>query len=137
MTRKLDLVLVNPSSRTQVYQSLATRLAAVEPPTWAWLMVSFCRPRGLSAQVIDAAATQLVPIGWAERALRHDLRVRLLNLRSVTDSALGDRFTSAPREDELWPIAAAVQQVGYRSAALRDGPTAGRRTGPCRPAAAG
>jgi hypothetical protein len=53
----------------------------------------------------------------ARRATRHELRVRLLNLRSVTDAALGDRFTSAPREDELWPICAAAQQVGYRALA--------------------
>ncbi|MBO9532763.1 MAG: FUSC family protein [Solirubrobacteraceae bacterium] len=63
----------------------------------------------------------------AQRALRHDLRVRLLNLRSVTDSALGDRFTSAPREDELWPIAAAVQQAGFRALALQERDTADLR----------
>ncbi len=31
---RLDLVLINPSSRTQVYQSLGTDLAAVENPVW-------------------------------------------------------------------------------------------------------
>lgn len=58
-----------------------------------------------------------------QRAARHELRVRLLNARAVTDAALGDRFTSAPREDELWPVAAAVQQLGYRALARREGPT--------------
>jgi radical SAM superfamily enzyme YgiQ (UPF0313 family) len=67
MTRKLDLVLVNPSSRTQVYQSLATRLAAVEPPVWAGLMATFCRRQGLSVQIIDAEAEQLIPAEVAER----------------------------------------------------------------------
>src|SRR5215470_13955878 len=67
MTRKLDLVLISPSSRTQVYQSLATRLAAVEPPVWAGLMASFCRRRGLSVRVIDAEAEQLVPAEVADR----------------------------------------------------------------------
>ena len=30
--KQLDLVLINPSSRTQVYQSLGRELAAVENP---------------------------------------------------------------------------------------------------------
>ncbi len=47
-TSNLDLVLINPSSRTQVYQSLGTRLAAVENPVWAGLMATFCRKKGLS-----------------------------------------------------------------------------------------
>ena len=46
MTRKLDLVLINPASRTQVYQSLGTELAAVENPVWAGLMATFCRAQG-------------------------------------------------------------------------------------------
>lgn len=53
------------------------------------------------------------------RAARHDLRVRLLNLRAITDAALGDRFTSSPREDDLWPISAAVQQVGWTALGRR------------------
>src|SRR5437762_158395 len=65
--KRLDLVLINPSSRTQVYQSLGTRLAAVENPVWAGLMATFCRHKGLSVRVIDAEAEQLVPAEVAER----------------------------------------------------------------------
>jgi radical SAM superfamily enzyme YgiQ (UPF0313 family) len=67
MTRKLDLVLINPSSRTQVYQSLGTRLAAVENPVWAGLMATFCRVKGLSVLVIDAEAEQLSAPEVADR----------------------------------------------------------------------
>jgi uncharacterized membrane protein YccC len=49
------------------------------------------------------------------RTLRRELRVRLLNLRSITDNALGDRFTRAPQEDELWPVVAGIQQLGWRT----------------------
>jgi radical SAM superfamily enzyme YgiQ (UPF0313 family) len=66
-TTKLDLVLINPASRTQVYQSLGTRLAAVENPVWAGLMASFCRRKGLSVEIIDAEAEQLTPREVAER----------------------------------------------------------------------
>jgi radical SAM superfamily enzyme YgiQ (UPF0313 family) len=70
--KQLDLVLINPGGRTQVYQSLGTRLAAVEPPVWAGLMATFCRGRGLSVEVIDAEADELVPAEVAERV--QDLR---------------------------------------------------------------
>src|SRR5919202_14762 len=61
MTRgkKLDLVLINPGSRAQVYQSLGARLTAVENPVWAGLMATFCRRKGLSVEVIDAEAEEL------------------------------------------------------------------------------
>jgi anaerobic magnesium-protoporphyrin IX monomethyl ester cyclase len=65
--RKLDLVLVNPSSRTQVYQSLGTKLAAIENPVWAGLMATFCRIKGLSVAIIDAEAEELAPTEVAER----------------------------------------------------------------------
>jgi radical SAM superfamily enzyme YgiQ (UPF0313 family) len=64
---RLDLVLINPASRTQVYQSLGTKLAAVENPVWAGLMATFCRGKGLSVAVIDAEAEELVPDEVAER----------------------------------------------------------------------
>jgi radical SAM superfamily enzyme YgiQ (UPF0313 family) len=66
-TKKLDLVLINPASRTQVYQSLGTRLAAVENPVWAGLMATFCQCKGLSVAIIDAEAEQLVSTEVAER----------------------------------------------------------------------
>jgi radical SAM superfamily enzyme YgiQ (UPF0313 family) len=69
---KLDLVLINPSSRTQVYQSLATRLAAIENPVWAGLMATFCRGKGLSVAIVDAEAEQLVPAEVAERVEQLD-----------------------------------------------------------------
>jgi anaerobic magnesium-protoporphyrin IX monomethyl ester cyclase len=64
---KLDLVLINPSSRTHVYQSLGKSLTAVENPVWAGLMATFCRTRGLSVEVIDAEAEELTAEQVAER----------------------------------------------------------------------
>jgi anaerobic magnesium-protoporphyrin IX monomethyl ester cyclase len=65
--RKLDLLLINPSSRTQVYQSLANELAAVENPVWAGLMASFCRTASLSVELIDAEAEGMTAEQTAER----------------------------------------------------------------------
>ena len=40
-------MLINPTSRIQVYQSLAENLSAVEPPVWAGLMATYVRNKGL------------------------------------------------------------------------------------------
>ncbi len=64
---KLDIVLINPGSRTQVYQSLGSRLVAVENPVWAGLMATFCRRKGLSVEIIDAEADELIAAEVAER----------------------------------------------------------------------
>ena len=66
-TKKLDLVLINPGSRTQVYQSLGVKLAAVENPVWAGLMATFCRRKGLSVEIIDAEADELAAVEVADR----------------------------------------------------------------------
>lgn len=67
MARQLDLVLINPGSRTQVYQSLGSRLTAIEPPVWAGLMASFCQKQGLAVDIIDAEAEELIAEEVADR----------------------------------------------------------------------
>src|ERR1700722_530647 len=64
---KPDVVLINPRSRTQVYQGLGSELAAIENPVWAGLMATFVRKQGLSAEIIDAEADELTPAAVAER----------------------------------------------------------------------
>jgi radical SAM superfamily enzyme YgiQ (UPF0313 family) len=56
MSTKLDLVLINPCSRPQVYQSLGASLTAIENPVWAGLMATFCRQKRLKVEIIDAEA---------------------------------------------------------------------------------
>jgi len=65
--KRLDIVLINPSSRAQVYQALGTELAAVENPVWAGLMATYCRTRGLSVEIIDAEAECLSASEVADR----------------------------------------------------------------------
>jgi radical SAM superfamily enzyme YgiQ (UPF0313 family) len=65
--RQIDVVLINPASRTYVYQSLGSRLAAIENPVWAGLMATFCRKQGLSVELIDAEGEELTAEQVAER----------------------------------------------------------------------
>src|SRR5712692_7648526 len=66
-TNQIDLLLINPGSRKQVYQSLGTSLAAIEPPVWAGLMSSFIRNKGFSVAIVDAEAESLSPEDVAAR----------------------------------------------------------------------
>ena len=74
---RLDLVLVNPGSRMQLYQALGTKLTAVENPVWAGLIATFVRRKGYSVDIVDAEADDLAPEQTAAR-------VAALNPRLVT-----------------------------------------------------
>ena len=67
MKRELDVVLVNPGARAQIYQALGSTLTAIEPPVWAGLMATFLRQRGFSVLIIDAEAEELTPDQVAAR----------------------------------------------------------------------
>ncbi len=62
-----DLVLVNPASRSQIYQSLGSELSAIEPPVWAGLIAEFIRSRGFIVRILDAEAEDLTPDEIARR----------------------------------------------------------------------
>lgn len=66
-TKGLDLLLINPSVRSQVYQRLGDDLAAIEPPVWSGLMGSFMRKKGFNVDILDAEGLGL---GAAEVAQR-------------------------------------------------------------------
>lgn len=65
--KPLDLVLVHPGSRMQIYQALGSTLAAIEPPVWTGLMATFVRNHGFSVEIVDAEADDLSPEETAER----------------------------------------------------------------------
>jgi radical SAM superfamily enzyme YgiQ (UPF0313 family) len=72
----LDLVLVNPGSRAKIYQSLGTRLTAIENPVWAGLIATFVRRKGFSVAIVDAEAADLTPSETAARVA--ELKPRLV-----------------------------------------------------------
>src|ERR1051325_6683571 len=63
----LDLLLIHPGNRRQIYQSLGSSLSAIEPPVWASLMATFVRKRGFSVEVLDAEAEELTAEQTATR----------------------------------------------------------------------
>lgn len=72
MPQKLDLVLVNPGSRTQVYGKLGSSLAGIEPPLWAGLTAAFIRNHNYSVKIIDAEAENWNPDYTAEKIAEYN-----------------------------------------------------------------
>lgn len=68
--RKTDVVLVNPGSRSAVYQKLGDSLSAIEPPSLAGLFATYLRGKGMSVAIVDAPALNLSPQDVSEIVAR-------------------------------------------------------------------
>jgi anaerobic magnesium-protoporphyrin IX monomethyl ester cyclase len=90
-----ELVLVNPGSRTKIYQSLGARLTAVENPVWAGLIATFVRNKGFSVAIVDAEADQLTPDQTAERIQELDPRLIAIVVYGHQPSASTQNMTGA------------------------------------------
>jgi len=69
MAQKMDLLVVTPPSRLQVYQGLSNELAAIEPPVWGGLIAKFMLDRGYAVEMLDAEAEGLTHEQTAQRIL--------------------------------------------------------------------
>ena len=70
-----DLLLINPSGRQKVYQSLGNQLTAIEPPLWCRLIGGYVRDRGHAIAIIDAEAEELPPEAIAARVAESSPRL--------------------------------------------------------------
>jgi radical SAM superfamily enzyme YgiQ (UPF0313 family) len=95
MTRAPDLTLVNPGSRTRVYQALGKDLAAIENPVWIGLIATYVRKKGYSVEVIDAEAEGLTPAEVAERAAEIGSRLVTVVVYGHQPSASTQHMTGA------------------------------------------
>ena len=59
MTRKIDVLLINPNSSAKAYQGLASLFSAIEPPTWSLLLAESCRAIGFEPAILDCDAERL------------------------------------------------------------------------------
>jgi anaerobic magnesium-protoporphyrin IX monomethyl ester cyclase len=55
----LDVLFLTPNSAAAVYQGLADKWAAIEPPTWALLLAEACRSKGYEVAILDCLALNL------------------------------------------------------------------------------
>jgi len=59
MVKNIDLLLVNPGNKKQVYGKLGPSLSGIEPPIWAGLIAAFVREKGFVVKIFDAEAEDL------------------------------------------------------------------------------
>lgn len=64
--KNIDVLLINPGSRSAVYQELGDSISAIEPPSLAGLFATYLRNKGLSVAIIDAPASNLSPQSTAQ-----------------------------------------------------------------------
>jgi radical SAM superfamily enzyme YgiQ (UPF0313 family) len=55
----LDVLLITPPSRNDVYQDLANEYAAIEPPVWSSLIANYLIKRNYNVKILDAEAENL------------------------------------------------------------------------------
>ncbi len=68
----LDLLLINPGARAQMYGKLGSSLSGIEPPLWCGLLAAFIREHGCSVKIIDAEAENWSPEHTAEKIAEHN-----------------------------------------------------------------
>jgi radical SAM superfamily enzyme YgiQ (UPF0313 family) len=102
---RIDLALVNPGNRTQIYQGLGSHFAAVEPPVWVGLISSFIRKQGYTVSILDANAEQLTPDETA-------LRIGELNPRLTAVVVYGHNPSAST---QVMPSAGAICSAIKRS----------------------
>lgn len=64
---KMDIVLINPGDRKQVYQDLGKEYSAIEPPFWVAVITSYLRNSGFDVAIVDANAENISPDEVAEK----------------------------------------------------------------------
>jgi radical SAM superfamily enzyme YgiQ (UPF0313 family) len=72
MTEKLDLLLINPGSRRQIYGGLAFSLSGIELPLWCGLIAAFIRENGYSVKILDTEVENWSPEYTAEKIAEYN-----------------------------------------------------------------
>jgi anaerobic magnesium-protoporphyrin IX monomethyl ester cyclase len=91
----VDIVLINPGDRKQVYQGLGSALAAIEPPFWVAVIAAYLRQEGFRVAIIDANAENIAPDETAFRAAALQPLLSCVIIYSPHPSASTQRKTIA------------------------------------------
>ena len=95
MAQRLELVLVNPGARVQVYGKLGSSLAGIEPPLYAGLIAAFIREHGYWVRIIDAEAENWRPEYTVEKITEYNpLLVGIIVLGSNPSASSTPKMTA-------------------------------------------
>jgi radical SAM superfamily enzyme YgiQ (UPF0313 family) len=71
----IDILFVHPNASQKIYQGLANKNSAIEPPIWAAMLANSVRIKGHSTEILDAEAEGLDYITAAKRITEYKARV--------------------------------------------------------------
>jgi len=95
MTNSVDIVLINPGNRRQVFQMLGDDVAGIEPPFLVAVMAAYLRDKGFTPLIIDANAENLSPDEVAKRVKEYDPLLVAIIVYGSQPSASTQNMTNA------------------------------------------
>ena len=123
MTNQLDLLLVNPGGRSEVYQQLAEDLTAIEPPVWCGLIAEYVQRKGFSVEILDANAEGLEASDAGKAIVDRKAKLVAIICYGQNPSASTQTMPEAYRiciAAKAWDERTKVALVGGHVAALPD-----------------
>ncbi|MBF0175384.1 MAG: cobalamin-dependent protein [Magnetococcales bacterium] len=96
MSEQVDVLLINPGDRKQIYQGLGDQISAIEPPVFAGLFANYLRRLGFRVAIYDTPA-MMVPAATAAQVAVEDFHATLIVLPvyGYQPSASTQNMTSA------------------------------------------
>jgi len=110
MTEKIELLVVNPGARAQVYGELGASLSGIEPPLWAGLIAAFIRERGYSVKMIDADTENWSPEYTAEKICECNPTLTAIVVLGTNPSA-----SSTPKMTAVGEVLSALKEKKQES----------------------
>jgi radical SAM superfamily enzyme YgiQ (UPF0313 family) len=91
----IDIVLINPGNRRQVFQNLGDDVAGIEPPFLVAVMAAYLRNKGYRPAIIDANAENIAPSEVATRVAELAPRLTAVIVYGSQPSASTQNMTNA------------------------------------------
>ena len=122
MADSVDVLLINPGDRKQIYQDLGDEFSAIEPPVFAGLFATYLRQKGHTVAIYDAPA-MMASTDDVARIVAEDFDAKLIVIvvYGLQPSASTQNMTAAgeiARKIRDSGIGAKIMMTGTHPAAL-------------------
>ena len=71
----IDILFVHPNASKKIYQGLADKNAAIEPPIWAAMLANSVRVKGYKTEILDAEVEGLDYLSAAKRIIEYKAKI--------------------------------------------------------------
>jgi len=91
----IDILFVQANASKKIYQELAEKHSAIEPPIWAALLANSLRSTGYSVEILDAEVEQLSADEAAKRICEYSPRIVCMPVYGQQPSASSQNMVGA------------------------------------------